>query len=49
MRTQRIILTTFASLSALFGCAGLTATNEKEYLVILVLGIIGVFIANIEE
>lgn len=48
MKTERKILTAFSILSGIFGCAGLTATNEVEYLIIMLLGILGVTLANLE-
>ena len=40
--TQGTILLTLSSIMAIFGSAGLTATNDLAYLVILVTAIIGV-------
>lgn len=49
MRTERKILTAFSILSAIFGCAGLTATNEADYLLIMLLGFFGVAITNLKH
>lgn len=40
--TQGTIITALSSVTAIFGSAGLTATNDLAYLVILVTAIIGV-------
>lgn len=48
MKTQRIILNAFSIFAAIFGCAGVTATNQTEYLIVMLLGMLGVLIANLE-
>lgn len=40
--TQGTIITALSTVTAIFGSAGLTATNDLAYLVILVTAIIGV-------
>lgn len=49
MKTGNKILLAVSTFCAIFGAAGVTVTNEKSYVAMLVLSIIGAFISTLEN
>lgn len=49
MKTENKILLTVSAFCAIFGAAGVTATNEKSYVAMLTLSILGAFVSTLEN
>ena len=49
MKSENKILLAVSTFCAIFGAAGVTATNEKSYVAMLMLSILGSFISTLEN
>jgi hypothetical protein len=49
MKSENKILLAVSTFCAIFGAAGVTATNEKSYVAMLTLSILGAFLSTLEN